>query len=156
MKMSRKLEISLRRPIYIVKSVDKTKLSCYTPTDAVPQFLWKLIPLHLKLVIFSHQSFWHSIYLPVFRLQIIVKAVTARNTSFDVDLATSVFKQVFFFWNYEAELESTYFTSSKLPNTLLTQDIKIRLAYFFSGHFEKMPPKSEIPSKLPNVTVTKH
>ena len=31
--------ISLRWPIYIVNSVDKTKLSCNTPTDAAPQFL---------------------------------------------------------------------------------------------------------------------
>ena len=31
--------ISLRWPIYIVNSVDKTKLSCNTPNDAAPQFL---------------------------------------------------------------------------------------------------------------------
>ena len=31
--------MSLRWPIYIVNSVDKTKLSCNTPTDATPQFL---------------------------------------------------------------------------------------------------------------------
>ena len=31
--------ISLRWPIYIVNSVDKTKLPCNTPTDAAPQFL---------------------------------------------------------------------------------------------------------------------
>ena len=49
--------ISLRQPIYIVNSldksiyeishisVDKTKLSCNTLTDAAPQFLWKLTPL---------------------------------------------------------------------------------------------------------------
>ena len=30
---------SLRLLIYIVNSVDKTKLSCNTPTDAAPQFL---------------------------------------------------------------------------------------------------------------------
>ena len=33
------LRISLRWLIYIVNSVDKTKLSCNTPTDAAPQFL---------------------------------------------------------------------------------------------------------------------
>ena len=31
--------ISSRWPIYIINSVDKTKLSCNTPTDAAPQFL---------------------------------------------------------------------------------------------------------------------
>ena len=31
--------ISLRWLTYIVNSVDKTKLSCNTPTDAAPQFL---------------------------------------------------------------------------------------------------------------------
>ena len=31
--------ISSRWPSYIVNSVDKTKLSCNTPTDAAPQFL---------------------------------------------------------------------------------------------------------------------
>ena len=36
--------ISLRWPIYIVNSVDKTRLSCNTPTDAAPQFLWKFTP----------------------------------------------------------------------------------------------------------------
>ena len=32
-------QISLWWPIYIINSVDKTKLSCNTPTDAAPQFL---------------------------------------------------------------------------------------------------------------------
>ena len=32
--------ISLRWPIYIINTVDKTKLSCNTPTDAAPQFLY--------------------------------------------------------------------------------------------------------------------
>ena len=31
--------ISLRWPIHIINSVDKTKLSCNTPTDTAPQFL---------------------------------------------------------------------------------------------------------------------
>ena len=31
--------ISLRWPIHIINPVDKTKLSCNTPTDAAPQFL---------------------------------------------------------------------------------------------------------------------
>ena len=31
--------ISLLWPIYMVNSVDKTKLSCNTPTEAAPQFL---------------------------------------------------------------------------------------------------------------------
>ena len=31
--------ISLRWLIHIINSVDKTKLSCNTPTDAAPQFL---------------------------------------------------------------------------------------------------------------------
>ena len=31
--------ISLRWPIHIINPVDKTKLSCTTPTDAAPQFL---------------------------------------------------------------------------------------------------------------------
>ena len=31
--------ISHRKEIHIVNSVDKTKLSCNTPTDAAPQFL---------------------------------------------------------------------------------------------------------------------
>ena len=31
--------ISLWRPIHIINSVDKTKLSCNTPTEAAPQFL---------------------------------------------------------------------------------------------------------------------
>ena len=31
--------ISLRWPIHITNSVDKTKLSCNTPSDAAPQFL---------------------------------------------------------------------------------------------------------------------
>ena len=30
--------------IYIVNSVDKTKLSCNTPTNTAPQFLYKLTP----------------------------------------------------------------------------------------------------------------
>ena len=33
--------------IYVINSVDKTKLSCDTPTDAVPQFLQKLPHLFL-------------------------------------------------------------------------------------------------------------
>ena len=37
--------ISLRWPIHIVNPVDKTKLSCNTPTDAAPQFFKKLTPL---------------------------------------------------------------------------------------------------------------
>ena len=36
--------ISLQWLIYIVNSVDNTKLSCNTPTDAAPQFLQKLTP----------------------------------------------------------------------------------------------------------------
>ena len=35
---------SLRWLIYIVNSVDKTKLSGNTPSDAAQQFLWKLTP----------------------------------------------------------------------------------------------------------------
>ena len=34
----------MRWPIYIINSVNKTKLSCNTPTDAAPQFLYKLTP----------------------------------------------------------------------------------------------------------------
>ena len=32
--------ISFQWPIYIVNAVDKTKLSCNTPTDTAPQFLY--------------------------------------------------------------------------------------------------------------------
>ena len=32
-------------PIHIINVVGKTKLSCNTPTDAAPQFLWKITPL---------------------------------------------------------------------------------------------------------------
>ena len=41
--------ISLRWLTYIVNSVDKTKLSCNTPTDAAPQFLQKLTPFICRL-----------------------------------------------------------------------------------------------------------
>ena len=38
--------ISLQWPIRgIINLVDNTKLYCNTPTDAAPQFLWKLTPL---------------------------------------------------------------------------------------------------------------
>ena len=40
--------ISLRWPIYIINSIDKTKLSCNTPTDAAPQFL-ETYPLYSKI-----------------------------------------------------------------------------------------------------------
>lgn len=36
------LRNSSQGPSYIIKSVDKTKLSCYTPTNAAQQFLWTL------------------------------------------------------------------------------------------------------------------
>ena len=37
-------------PIYSINSVDKTKLTCFTPNDAAPLFLQKLTPLtHLIL-----------------------------------------------------------------------------------------------------------
>ena len=46
--------ISLRWPIHIINPVvDKTKLSCNTPTDAAPQFLWKLTPIIRLLLICS-------------------------------------------------------------------------------------------------------
>ena len=37
-------ETLLRWPIHFINPVDKTKLSCNTPTDAAPQFLKKLPP----------------------------------------------------------------------------------------------------------------
>ena len=41
--------ISVQWPIYIINSVDKTKLSCNTLIGAAPQFLWKLTPFfHLR------------------------------------------------------------------------------------------------------------
>ena len=43
--------ISLRWLIYIVNSVDKTKLSCNTPTDAAPQFLQKLTPFTCTCIV---------------------------------------------------------------------------------------------------------
>ena len=42
-------QISLRSLIHIINSVDRTKLSCNTPTDATPQFLWKLTPFFHKI-----------------------------------------------------------------------------------------------------------
>ena len=37
---------SLRWLIYVIKSVDNTKLPCYSPTDAAPKFLLKLTPFN--------------------------------------------------------------------------------------------------------------
>ena len=46
------MQVSHRKEIrwltYIVKSVDKTKSSCNTPTDAAPQFLQKLTPFIIQ------------------------------------------------------------------------------------------------------------
>ena len=57
--------ISLRWLTYIVSSVDKTKLSCHTPTDAAPQFLQKLIPF----IRFSTQPTFVMLGLPYFTLE---------------------------------------------------------------------------------------
>ena len=43
--------ISLRWPIHIINPVDKTKLSCNTPTDAAPLFLWKLTPF-IRIIVY--------------------------------------------------------------------------------------------------------
>ena len=47
--------------IYIINSVDKTKFSCITPTDAVPQFLRKPIPSILKQSLgpYGNSLFFH-------------------------------------------------------------------------------------------------
>ena len=42
----RQLSNSLRWLIYVIKSVDNTKLPCYSPTDAAPKFLLKLTPFN--------------------------------------------------------------------------------------------------------------
>ena len=44
MRIGRRKEsrISLRWPIHIINPVNKTKLSCNTPTDEAPQFVYKL------------------------------------------------------------------------------------------------------------------
>ena len=43
--------ISLRWTIHIINPVDKTKLSCNTPTDAAPQKLAPLIRLFRKSIL---------------------------------------------------------------------------------------------------------
>ena len=37
--------MSVQWSMYFIDSVDHTKLSYYTPTEAVPQFLYKIIPV---------------------------------------------------------------------------------------------------------------
>ena len=49
LKMSALKLFKAKRPIYIINSVDNTKLPLYSPTDTAPHFLQKLTP-------FIHQS----------------------------------------------------------------------------------------------------
>jgi len=58
------LENSLRWPMHIVNSIDKITLSCYTPTEEVPQFLQKSTPSILSgLVLLGVCSFYFNIHV---------------------------------------------------------------------------------------------
>ena len=38
--------------MYFIDSVDHTKLSNYTPTEAAPQFLYKITPVFCELLLY--------------------------------------------------------------------------------------------------------
>ena len=77
--------ISLRWPIHIINPVDKTKLSCNTPTDAAPQFLRNLPPF---LVWCNKLSSKYSVAPLQIRL-------SSSEAVFKANLKTYLFKRAF-------------------------------------------------------------
>ena len=91
-------------------------------------------------------------------------AVTAKNISFDGDLAIAVVKQVLVYnckkyFRYVAGVESSPFYACKVSKYSSCTRYK-NLLGFFCGRFDKRPQNlrifSEIPTNLHIVRVTKH